>query len=131
VLTSRRVGRVLAAGTGTIVPPAVALTAVVTVMTVIAWTPARSQELRATGGVSGTSCVGGFATFNCVTRWGPAGDPYVRPVPAPVDERERARLEARDRNWLARCNPIVERDRYGVGRLRYAAPGCEFGVGED
>jgi hypothetical protein len=26
---------------------------------------------------------------------------------------------------------IVERDRYGVGRLRYAAPGCEFGVGDD
>jgi hypothetical protein len=38
---------------------------------------------------------------------------------------------ARDRKWLERCNPIVERDRYGVGCLRYAAPGCEFGVSED
>jgi hypothetical protein len=77
------------------------------------------------------SCVGGFTSFNCVTRWGPAGDPYVRVVPRPVDEAEKARLVACDRKWLERCNPIVERDRYGVGRLRYAAPGCEFGVSED
>ena len=55
----------------------------------------------------------------------------VRVVPRPVDEAEKARLVARDRKWLERCNPIVERDRYGVGRLRYAAPGCEFGVSED
>jgi hypothetical protein len=71
------------------------------------------------------------ASSYCVTRWGPAGDPYVRVVPRPVDEAEKARLVARDRKWLERCNPIVERDRYGVGRLRYAAPGCEFGVSED
>jgi len=56
-----------------------------------------------------------------VTRWGAAGDPYVRPVPGPLDEREKARLEVRDRNWLARCNPIMERDRYdGTPSLRRA-----------
>lgn len=110
---------------------AAAFTAVITVMAAIAWTPARAQDSRPIGGISDTSCVGGFTTFNCVTRWGPLGDPYIRPIPGPVDEREKARLEARDRKWLARCNPIVERDRYGVGRLHYAAPGCEFGVGED
>jgi hypothetical protein len=110
---------------------AVALVPMATVMTLMTWTPARAQDQRAAGGVSNTSCVGGFTTFNCVTRWGPAGDPYVRVVPRPVDEAEKARLVARDRKWLERCSPIVERDRYGVGRLRYAAPGCEFGVADD
>ena len=137
MLTSRRAEEAFAApgfnarAGAALVLPAIALTVVLTVVTVAAWTPANAQDPRATSGVSNTSCVGGFATFNCVTRWGPAGDPYVRPIPRAVDEAEKARLVARDRKWLARCNPIVEHDRYGVGRLRYAAPGCEFGVGED
>jgi hypothetical protein len=136
VLASRRAGGVsairFAARAGVAVTlPAGALAAAMTVMTLTALMPASAQDQRAAGGVSNTSCVGGFTTFNCVTRWGPAGDPYVRVVPGPVDEAEKARLVARDRKWLERCNPIVERDRYGVGRLRYAAPGCEFGVSED
>jgi hypothetical protein len=136
VLASRRAGGVsairFAAHAGVAVTlPAGALAAAMTVMTLTALMPASAQDQRAAGGVSNTSCVGGFTTFNCVTRWGPAGDPYVRVVPRPVDEAEKARLVARDRKWLERCNPIVERDRYGVGRLRYAAPGCEFGVSED
>ena len=118
------------AGTA-VVLSAVALVPMTTVTTLMTWTPAHVQDQRAAGGVSNTSCVGGFTTFNCVTRWGPASDPYVRVVPRPVDEAEKARLVARDRKWLERCSPIVERDRYGVGRLRYAAPGCEFGVSED
>jgi hypothetical protein len=112
------------------VQSAAALVAVITVMVLVTGTPARAQD-RAAGGISSTSCVGGFTTFNCVTRWGPAGDPYVRAVPRPVDEAEKARLVARDHKWLERCKPIVERDRYGVGRLHYAAPGCEFGVSDD
>jgi hypothetical protein len=72
-----------------------------TVTTLMTWTPAHAQDQRAAGGVSNTSCVGGFTTFNCVTRWGPASDPYVRVVPRPVDEAEKARLVARDRKWLA------------------------------
>lgn len=111
-------------------PCTAALVAVIVVMALAARTSARAQD-RATGGISSTSCVGGFTTFNCVTRWGPAGDPYVRTVPRAVDEAEKARLVARDHKWLERCKPIVERDRYGVGRLRYAAPGCEFGVSDD
>lgn len=118
------------AGTA-VVLSAVALVPMTTVITLMTWTSAHAQDQRAAGGVSNTSCVGGFTTFNCVTRWGPASDPYVRVVPRPVDEAEKARLVARDRKWLERCSPIVERDRYGVGRLRYAAPGCEFGVSED
>jgi hypothetical protein len=136
VLASRRAGGVSAvrsaAHAGVAVTlPAGALAAAMTVMTLTALMPASAPDQRAAGGVSNTSCVGGFTTFNCVTRWGPAGDPYVRVVPRPVDEAEKARLVARDRKWLERCSPIVERDRYGVGRLRYAAPGCEFGVSED
>src|SRR5262249_49502816 len=136
VLTSGRAGRASAgrsaarAGTAAM-QSAAALLTVATVIAVMARTPARAQDQRATGGISSTSCVGGFTTFNCVTRWGPAGDPYVRTVPRPVDEAEKARLVARDHKWLDRCKPIVERDRYGVGRLHYAAPGCEFGVSDD
>lgn len=136
MLTSRCAGGVWATRSAaragaTVVLSAVALVAMTAVIALMTWTSAHAQDQRAAGGVSNTSCVGGFTTFDCVTRWGPAGDPYVRGVPRPVDEAEKARLAARDRKWLARCSPVVERDRYGVGRLRYAAPGCEFGVGED
>ena len=136
MLTSRRAGKATTSGSracagATLALPAVALSAVTAVAIIFAGTSAHAQDRREIGGVSDTSCVGSFTTFNCVTRWGPAGNPYVRPIPGPVDEAEKARLVARDRKWLARCSPILERDRYGVGRLRYAAPGCEFGVGED
>ena len=136
MLTSRHAGKATTSGSracagATLALPAVALSVVTAVAIIFAGTSAHAQDRREIGGVSDTSCVGGFTTFNCVTRWGPAGDPYVRPIPGPVDEAERARLVTRDRKWLARCSPILERDRYGVGRLRYAAAGCEFGVGED
>lgn len=136
MLTSRDARKVTTGGSdacvgATLALPAVAIAAVMAVAIIFAGTSAHAQDRREIGGVSDTSCVGGFTTFNCVTRWGPAGNPYVRPIPGPVDEAEKARLVARDRKWLARCSPILERDRYGVERLRYAAPGCEFGVGED
>ena len=83
------------------------------------------------GGFRDTSCVGTWRSFNCAERWGPAVDPYVRLVPQPMDEAEKARITARDRRWLARCRPLIAYDRYGVPRYHYAAPGCEFGVGED
>lgn len=34
---------------------------------------------------------------------------------------------ARVRRWEQACRPMPEVDRYGVARLRYARPGCEFG----
>jgi len=84
------------------------------------------------GGVDSQSCVGGPTSFNCVEQWAPAaGDPYVRVVPDPVDEAQKAQMARRDRKWLARCRPVVERDDYGVARYHYAAQGCEFGVGPD
>jgi hypothetical protein len=82
------------------------------------------------GGVSDTSCIGTWQGFNCVTRWGPPGDPSVRLVPEPGEEEKKSRM-ARDRRWLARCRPVVEYDYYGVVRYHYSAPGCEFGVGID
>ena len=70
----------------------------------------------------------GAGGSSCVERKGPAGDPYVRTVPAPKSDEERERSAERDHKWLARCRPIVAQDRYGVPRYHYAAPGCEFGV---
>jgi hypothetical protein len=74
-------------------------------------------------------CVGPWwGTQNCVTRKSSAGDPYVRLVPAPVDEAEKARAGERDRRWMDHCRPVIAQDRYGVPRYRYVADGCQFGV---
>jgi hypothetical protein len=83
------------------------------------------------GNVIDLSCVGGEKSFNCAAQWATAGDPYVRQVPEVLGEAEQARLAARDHEWLARCRPVIERDRYGVARYHYSAAGCEFGVGTD
>jgi len=107
---------------------AAALAPAFAVLAAIAAVP--SSAARA-GGFDDTSCVGSWRAFNCVERWGPAVDPYVRLVPQPFDEAEKSRVMARDRRWLARCRPLIAYDRYGVARYYYAAPGCEFGVGED
>lgn len=34
----------------------------------------------------------------------------------------------RDRRWLAECVDGIAKDRYGVGRYVYKAPGCEWGI---
>jgi hypothetical protein len=70
----------------------------------------------------------GATTGGCVKRYGEAGDPYVRTVPPPKDEVEKARATERDHKWLERCKPVVFQDRYGVPRYHYAAAGCGFGV---
>jgi hypothetical protein len=76
-------------------------------------------------------CVSSWSSFNCVTRWAPAGDPYVRFVPQPLGEAAMARAKERERRWAERCRPTIAPDPYGVPRYRYAQPGCEFGVGEN
>jgi hypothetical protein len=82
-------------------------------------------------GVSVFGCAGGWRGFNCAEQWGIAGHPYIRAVPEPISQAEKAQAAARERRWLTRCNPTVERDAYGVARYQYAAPGCEYGIGGD
>jgi hypothetical protein len=84
------------------------------------------------GSAADLSCIGAAKSFNCAGQWAPAaGDPFIRVVPDAVNDAERARMSERDRKWSTRCRPAIERDQYGVARYRYAAPGCEFGVGAD
>jgi hypothetical protein len=73
-------------------------------------------------------CVGAPGTVSCVLRVGPAGDPYVRTVPQPESDADKARATERDQKWLQRCRPIIAQDRYGVPRYHYAAAGCDLGV---
>jgi hypothetical protein len=83
------------------------------------------------GGVVNLGCAGGTGSFNCVAQWATAGDPYVRVVPEPLGEAQKAQLAARDRKWVAQCHPNITRDMYGVARYHYSAPGCEFGLVTD
>jgi hypothetical protein len=86
--------------------------------------PAQAQEIE------GGGCVGSWNTLNCVTRWAPYGDPYIRIVPPAADARAQALSKAREQRWVARCRPVIRQDRYGVFRYHYAMQGCGFGIGE-
>lgn len=83
------------------------------------------------GSVVDLSCVGGAKSFNCVGQLATAGDPYIRAVPEALSEAQKSQIAGRDRKWVARCHPVAERDSYGVARYRYAAPGCEYGLGSE
>jgi hypothetical protein len=92
-------------------------------ITLVPATPAYADKLIVSG------CAGLlWRTHSCVMRMGPAGDPYVRLVPAPESQDGQARSAERDRRWQDRCRPVIVQDRYGVPRYQYAARGCEFGV---
>jgi hypothetical protein len=80
-------------------------------------------------GIGGSSCVGGSGNFNCVARWAFPGDPYIRPVPEPFSEADKAQAATRERRWLIHCHPVIAHDAYGVARYQYAARGCEYGIG--
>lgn len=83
---------------------------------------AQAQEIETHG------CVAGDNSYNCASRRGPIGDPFIRIVPPPADAAAQARAKERERRWVNRCRPIIAQDRYGVGRYRYARVGCGFGV---
>ena len=90
-----------------------------------------AQTSANAGSVSNNGCTGRWSGFNCADLSGEAGNPYIRIVPEPVGETERAQFAARDRRWVDHCHPVVQHDRYGVARYRYSATGCEFGIGAD
>jgi len=50
---------------------------------------------------------------------------------AGLGDEEKAQAAARERKWLAQCQPAIRRDPYGVARYQYAARGCEYGIGAD
>jgi hypothetical protein len=78
------------------------------------------------------SCVKSGASFVCVAgsddRHGLA---RIVEVHRPGAAEDDAGLADRERDWMARCRPMIRPDRYGVGRYQYAAPGCEFGRSRD
>lgn len=122
MLTVCRAKAILPARGGRTIGAAVAAFVVVSCA---ATASATAQEIQSGG------CVGTFFSINCTSRIGPAGDPYIRIVPPPEDAAAAARAQERDRRWANRCRPVIVPDRYGVARYRYAAPGCEFGAGEN
>lgn len=110
------------AGTASALRPIASIGAAM-ILSVATLTPAYA------GNAIDLGCVGNFMqSFNCAGQWSAAGDPYVRAVPDVVGDEQQARAAARDRQWMVRCNPVVEHDRYGVARYHYSAPGCEFGL---
>lgn len=71
-------------------------------------------------------CQGGI----CVWGEGSLPNPYIRHVPEPQTEAEKAEAARRDHEWMLACEPKLIRDRYGVMRYAYSKPGCEFGSPE-
>lgn len=118
MFTSRRVE-------GTSTSWSVAHIGAATVLSAVTLTPAWA------GSVVNLNCVAGAKSFNCVAQIATAGDPYIRAVPEALGEMQKGQIVARDRKWVAHCHPVAERDSFGVARYRYAAPGCEYGLGSE
>ena len=69
----------------------------------------------------------GYGNGGCVEIRRELTDPYVIHVPQPQVDKDVAEAADHERQWRARCRPVLREDAYGVRRYRYAAPGCEFG----
>ena len=82
-------------------------------------------------GTGAASCVGSYGSVACAGYWGPRVDTHIRRYAAPKDEQLEKEAAARERQWVARCRPVLKQDRYGVSRYEYTAPGCEFGRTQD
>ena len=85
----------------------------------LAFTAAPAQA----DGARSTYCVGHWGLGACTTTWR-HWEPKEAEAPT---EKELAEARERDKNWLARCKPVVQQDSYGVPRYVYAAAGCEYG----
>jgi hypothetical protein len=93
-------------------------------------TPVGLAPARADGSAA-VNCVGSHGSVSCAAQWGPRVHPHIRRYSAPRDEQLEKEAAARERRWVARCRPVAKEDPYGVSRYQYAAPGCEFGKGQD
>jgi hypothetical protein len=107
--------------------------AAVAVTMLLALAPAHARDRwRDTGNRWNETCLWSWGIYSCVEQWGPTGGiAKVIPIPGPRDDQEAAAATERDRRWAARCRPVGHVDAYGVRRLSYAAPGCEFGRLDD
>ena len=68
-----------------------------------------------------STCAGG----TCI--WGSLTNSHIRQVPQPLSDEDVKAQQEHDKKWVAECEPKPVRDRYGVMRFTYNAPGCEFG----
>lgn len=82
--------------------------------------PARSE------GVFSRDCYGNYPVRSCVEIYR-SGRVSPNVIAAPQSAEDRAAAEARDKRWLARCQPTIRSDLYGMPRYSFAAAGCEFG----
>jgi hypothetical protein len=104
--------------------------AVIAVALGAAGMPAKAQQ-RTTDTVVG-SCVYSGGGSHCVRqyRYGDPGNRGIQSLREPIPE-EVAELRDREMRWVERCQPMLRRDAYGVGRYVYAARGCEYGRDSD
>jgi hypothetical protein len=87
---------------------------------------ATAAPSRAAGTVN-HSCVETNGSFVCAETWSEGRSGFPRIVNVPRSQEEATAVAERERSWLARCQPVIQYDRYGVGRYHYKAAGCEFG----
>lgn len=69
----------------------------------------------------------GYGSDSCVEIRRELTNPYVIHIPPPQNEKDVADLAVRERQWQARCRPVIKQDVHGVRRYQYAAPGCDYG----
>jgi hypothetical protein len=81
------------------------------------------------GNFYSTTCDFSRRAVNCTTLGGPV-DASPRVIEVPASGEPEDVVAARIRKWEAFCQPKPVTDRYGVDRLTYAHPGCEFGRSE-
>ena len=87
--------------------------------------PAHAGVLALPGSNSGWSVCNGYG----VCQWGEGALPnaHIIHVPQPTSQADIEAQEKRIKQWEAECDVKYVRDRYGVMRYTYNAPGCEYG----
>ena len=87
--------------------------------------PAHANDVIAypTNPAGWSVCQGG------VCEWGNGAlpNPNIRAVPQPESQADKDAADAREREWVQRCNPTITFDHFGVRRYIYNHDGCEFG----